>query len=371
MYNRRINILVMPTDSCNMNCKYCFHECFHPLDNRMSYETLEKLYDISCGKCPSVQFIWHGGEPLLMGIDFYRYALDKQKKYTKTKVRNTMQSNLTLITDDMAEFLCTNNVGMGTSFDGILNDELRGCTERILSGRQKILDHGGKCGVIMVVSAKNVDTLEKSYEMFKELNINYGLNTYVSRGSELDEEYELDPDKAIRCFTDFFDTWIHDKECNIHVDYFERIVEYISSGKKTVCKNTSCIGRWIGVRSNGTIVPCNRFFPDEYSFGNVWDYDSIFDAFDSPGAIRLISEAIERRKKCSSCGAYGMCEGGCNNVAYNEGGIKNNGGSTCEMTKSIYTYIYNYFEERGICEIENPMVRRILKARNKHLGKSG
>lgn len=336
MEQRRINVLLMPTDSCNLHCKYCFHECFHESYGRMSKKTLDRIYDITCGKVEVVQFVWHGGEPLLMGLDFFNYAFAKQKQYSKARIRNTMQSNITLMTDELAEFLVSNHVGIGTSFDGVMNEDLRGYSEEILSGRQKIIDHGGKCGVIMVLSSRNISSLIASYEYFKKMNINYSMNLYVSRGDIFDKGFELDKVTTVQYLKDFFDTWINDSDCSIHVDFFERIIRYIASGEKTVCKYTSCIGKWVGIRFDGTIVPCNRYFSDEYSYGSIWDYDSIFDAFESPGAIKLISESIQRRKKCQNCDAYGICEGGCNNVAYNETGIENNGGSTCVIFHSIY-----------------------------------
>lgn len=366
---KRINILIMPTDACNLRCSYCFHECFHMSNERMEIKTLDRIYDITYASCPEVHFVWHGGEPLLMGIDFFDYALKKQKEYNWTKISNTMQSNLTLMTDELADLLCSNDVGIGTSFDGVLNENLRGNTQRILEGRELVLSKGANCGVIMVVSAKNISTLIDSYSMFKDKNINYNMNTYVSRGLACDADYELTPDNAIKHFIDFFEFWINDEQCNIHVYLFERILQFIASGKKNVCKYTSCVGRWIGIRFDGTIVPCNRYFPEEYSFGNIWDYNSISDAFESPGAIKLIEKAIERRKKCRSCIAYGLCEGGCNNVAYNEGGIENNGGRTCVIFKNVFEYINDYIFSHEVYEILNPMARKVLRFRNKHLGK--
>ncbi len=363
---KKINILVMPTDSCNMKCMYCFHECYHSSNDGMTLRTIDRLFDIVCNNCNNVQFIWHGGEPLLMGYDFYKYVFEKQKSYQGTKIKNSMQSNLTLLTDELADLLCDNSVGMGTSFDGVLNEELRGNTTAILEGRQKIIQRGGSCGVIMVVSNKNIDTLLDSYELFKKKCINYGMNTYVSRGAEYDKPFILEASKAILRFKELFDIWIDDQGCNIHVDFYERILRYISSGNKTVCKNTSCIGRWMGVRFDGTIVPCNRYFPDEYNYGNIWDYNSIFEAFDSSGAIKLIGEAIERRRKCMSCEAYGLCEGGCNNVAYNEGDIKTNGGNTCVIFREIYMYINEYVKKYGYLKIKNPIARAIFKKRDKH-----
>ncbi len=86
---KKINLLVMPTDICNMNCIYCFHSAHHEKRGKMSVETLKKLYDITCSEYSEVTIIWHGGEPLVMGLDFYNKAIEMQKDY-KVIIRNRM-----------------------------------------------------------------------------------------------------------------------------------------------------------------------------------------------------------------------------------------------------------------------------------------
>ena len=94
----------MPTDICNMNCVYCFHNSHHEKVGKMSLETLHRLYDITLKEYEQVTFIWHGGEPLVMGISFFQKAIEMQKAYKNVKIQNRMQSNLTLLTDEMVEF---------------------------------------------------------------------------------------------------------------------------------------------------------------------------------------------------------------------------------------------------------------------------
>ena len=120
--SKHINILVMPTDSCNMNCIYCFHSPYHKSKGHMSYTLLQKLYDITFRDYKSVTFIWHGGEPLLMGVEFYRKAIEMQRKYYGMKIKNRMQSNLTLLNEDIVKFFKNNGVTVGSSFDGCKNE---------------------------------------------------------------------------------------------------------------------------------------------------------------------------------------------------------------------------------------------------------
>lgn len=360
----------MPTDICNMNCVYCFHNTYHEKEGRMTLDTLKKMYDSIFASYNDVLFIWHGGEPLCMGKDFYAEAFRMQKEYKNVKIRNRMQSNLTLLDDDMANLLCENGVGIGASFDGVENDVLRGNTRQILEGRQKIIARDKRCGFIMVLSKKNLHTIIESYEQFKKLEASYNINTYVKTTAENNSELELDADATIKQLIQFFDYWINDSECNIHVDYFERIFRYVLYGEKSVCKYNSCLGKWLGIRYDGSIVPCNRYFPDEYSLGNIWEYSQLSDAFKSDGFKNLLSNAIERRYKCQKCEIYSFCTGGCNNVALNENGINNNNGTTCKITKGIYNYVVKYIEntaDRQICEHKNPMVRKLyLEPQNNH-----
>jgi len=364
---KRINILIMPTDVCNMNCIYCFHNNYHEKNGKMTLETLRKVYDSVFASYNDVLFIWHGGEPLCMGIEFYEKALEMQKEYENVHIENRMQSNLTLLTDEIADFLCKNRIGIGASYDGVENDNLRGNTDKILAGRQKILDRGKNCGFIMVLSKKNLYSLIESYEQFKRLKANFNINTYVTTTADNNCDLELEVDETVEQLKKLFDYWVEDKKCNIHVDYFERIINFILYGEKSVCKFNSCLGKWLGIRYDGNIVPCNRYFPDEFSYGNVWDYSSLSDAFCSDGFKRLLTYAIERRYKCENCSIYSFCAGGCNNVALNENGISNNNGTTCRITKQMYHYVLEYIrvnEGKLITEYNNPVIRELL-SRNK------
>ena len=306
-----------------------------------------------------------------MGKDFYVEALKIQKSYINVHIENRMQSNLTMLSDDMADFLCANNVGIGSSFDGINNEILRGNSEEILAGRQKLINRGRNCGFIMVLSNKTVDTIIESYEQFKELKANFNMNTYVSTTAINNSELELNTNHTIECLKNFFEYWIKDSGCNIHVDFFERILKFILYREKSVCKYNSCLGKWLGVRYNGDIVPCNRLFPNRYGMGNVWDYSKISDAFQSDGFKLLLTEAISRRYKCQSCEIFAFCTGGCNNVALNENGISNNNGPTCKITKGIYKYIIDYIASSGdnffTVEHANPMIKKLMsKEKIKH-----
>lgn len=150
-FYRFINILILPTDACNMNCVYCFHKPYSHDFEKIEIQTIQHLIDITAPYYDCVNIIWHGGEPLLMGLEFYKEVIDIQHRYD-CKINNSIQSNLTLLTPEMADFFAASNIGVSGSFDGVCNEQLRGYSEAILSGRQLMFDRGKRCGLIMVVS---------------------------------------------------------------------------------------------------------------------------------------------------------------------------------------------------------------------------
>ena len=120
------NIMLKPAGSlCNLDCHYCYYldkaAIYGGREPRMSEEMLETVVReyIAANDVPEVMFNWHGGEPLVLGLDFYRKALEFQRKYADGKeVRNTLQTNGTLLTREWADFFRDNGFLIGISLDG-------------------------------------------------------------------------------------------------------------------------------------------------------------------------------------------------------------------------------------------------------------
>lgn len=362
-FYEHINLLVMPTDACNMNCVYCFHKPYSTDCGKMSIASVKRLLDITAPHYKYINIIWHGGEPLLMGADFYKEVLELQRSYP-CKINNSIQSNLTLLTPEMADFFVENNVDISGSFDGTCNERTRGRSKDILSARQLMIDRKKRCGFIMVVSGLNVNHLIDSYLFFKEMDVNFSLNLYLEQKGTTIDPLRLDEGNAVYRLNELFDYWASDTSGKTHISYFKNILDFILFQKKSLCSFTSCLGRWVGVHFDGTLSPCNRYFPSNYSFGNIYDYNDIGEAFESQGFQTLLQEAIVRREKCKSCEIYDFCNGGCNNVAFNENGVANNGGLSCRILKSVYLHINDFINSIAINDYNkdlNPLLAAMLK----------
>ncbi|MCR4642125.1 MAG: radical SAM protein [Lachnospiraceae bacterium] len=350
-----------------MNCLYCFNsQVTKNYDLKMSEETLRHIFEITIPNYPEVNFIWHGGEPLSMGLPFYQKVVKLQAELNScgTRIKNSIQSNMTMLTEEFASFLKENGFTISGSFDGTQNQVTRGNSERILIGIRNAREKIGNCGVISVVSTKNIDHLIEDYEWFKSQKIGYSLNPYISKDPK--DELTVPARRFVERFQELFDYWLTDTTCDINLRYFRNFIEHILLNKRTVCTFNSCLGKWMAIRYNGDIYPCNRDYPEEYSFGNVMQYDNIREAFDSPGFIRLTTEAVERRNKCKSCPIYGFCNGGCNHNALMYGGVQNNHNYWCDTLIPMYEYIEEKLRELVVLPIDevkdhyNPYVVKAL-----------
>lgn len=345
---KHISVLIMPTDFCNMNCVYCFNgrkTCEEK--NIMSDSTLEKIFEITIPFYSEVAFIWHGGEPLSLGKAFYEKAIALQRKINKNNIpiNNTIQTNLTLLDEEFADFLVKNNFHIGSSYDGITNDKTRHNTAQIMKGHEILKKSGGRNGFICVVQKENIDCLIEDYEWFKSHKINYNLNQYLTSEAENDELW-VPAGEYIQKMCAFFDYWMLDTDCNIKVSYFERFLQYILLKEKELCCYNSCMGKHIGVHYDGRIFGCNRDFPEELCFGNVHEYTDIRQCFESQGFNRLLDKAIKRRNKCKeNCELYDFCVGGCNSVALAGGNIELQNEYVCDTLKGVYHYIEKRVQE--------------------------
>lgn len=342
-----LSIVVVPTDVCNMHCLYCYHVPHYSSKNIMNYETLENIMKKTIPYYDYINFLWHGGEPLLCGLEFYKKVMELERKYNNNSaiITNKMQTNCTLAKDDILDYLISEGFQFGTSFDGVTNDETRGNSEQILKGRENIVKKDSKCSCISVITSFNVHKMIENYNYFNEKGINYKFNHYINTTKdEIGNKLQVDIDEYLEEEKKFFDYWLFDKNCKIRVTSFFVFLEYILFKRKILGKYNSCLGKWVGIRHNGDIVQCNRYNNSYY--GNINEVEKIEDAFNSEGFAKVLDLAIKRREKCSqSCEVYDFCKGGCIVEASHENGITAINGFSCIETKEMYKYILSKVEK--------------------------
>lgn len=370
---KAINVLLEATEKCNLRCRYCYHADDGYDSPNMSEDIFEKICSLTFPHYEQIQFLWHGGEPLCAGLSFHEKVLEIQRSYERrypaVKVVNALQTNATLMNKEYAKFFSDNKFSVGISFDGIDNEVSRGRTDKVLSGIQLLKDAGIKnIGVITVVSGVNIGHIEDDYALMKKMNLSTDYNSLIHTGGAChNADVNLELLDYCESMNKFFDNWLFDKECQIVINPFHSYIRDIVLGTTSVCWHTSCLGRWINVKPDGTVFPCSREYPKEYSFGRIQEIERISDLFNSDAFGRLVNESVIRRGKCEKeCKWYQYCQGGCSCTALTEGTITDNGGFTCEAFKVVFAHCFDaviQVREKGkdyILQNINPMVANVL-----------
>lgn len=355
-----INVLIKPTDGCNLRCKYCFHQDTGYNSRKMSLETLQHFWDITMPHYKSISVIWHGGEPTYVGANYFRKCTDltitSANKYG-VKLSQTIQTNGTLLTEDFVKILKEASISIGISYDGPINQITRNSTTKLCETNKLLSANGINFGTIAVISGLNVLELIPLYEHMKQLKKDFQMNPYINTSKNAPSDLAMSFECYLEQMRSLYLYWLQDETCNITVDPFMRMIRDSYVGRSSLCTRSSCLRNWFCLNVDGTLSPCDRDFPEEFCYGNVKDYSDIREIYNSSGYKNLITKAIIRRNKCKKeCDVYSLCEGGCNNNALFETGIENNGGFSCIVTKGLLHLVRDSVEEYEMFG-ETPIVR--------------
>lgn len=346
---------------CNLDCGYCFYlekeNLFPPRAKfRMADDVLEAYVRryIGAVQAPEVEFTWQGGEPTLLGIEFYERAVAFQQRYAAGKIiRNTLQTNGTLLDDAWGVFLQREKFLVGVSLDGPreLNDvsrpDKRGRSsyDDTLRGMNVLARHGADFNVLVTVSSANVDHPLEIYRHLKEqgaqfiqfnpvverqpaptetvIGLHFATPPALSRPvaaptpqatvapSGLVTSHSVAAEAYGKFLTAVFDEWVRNDVGTVHVMNFEWALQSWCQVPTTACIFSPKCGKAGIVEHDGSVYSCDHFMYPEYKLGNVLHDDPIV-LMDSP-AQRAFGEAKETTLpgQCQRCEFRFACHGEC------------------------------------------------------------
>lgn len=353
---REFTIIVKPTTRCNLQCSYCYVDPDEELMN-MDEQTLQNLLFQSPSLVESngkVRILWHGGEPLLVGLTFYRKALAIEKEVQEeygVKIENSMQSNITLVDDDVARFIKEHNIHVGTSIDGPahLHDitrkypDGRGSFNKVMEGVENLKRNGVNFGAICVLNKTNKDHIREIYEFYKSIGLGLKLNPLIlsKRVKANKESLGITSEDYLQALKELFNLWYYDPQPTIYVETIgHEIIEPILVGRCGLCSygSTSCQEHFVSVYPNGDVYPCGRFGgKDEFLFGNINNTD--FSTILKSEKRKPFLERTERLEECKSCSVKSLCNGGCPHNAYEEFGTVLARDPYCSARRGIINYV--------------------------------
>jgi len=339
-----INVLVKPTNDCNLACKYCYARSGEKKEPVMNYETLENMISKITELYDEVNFIWHGGEPLLAGLDFYEKVVELEEKYGKennTLIGNGIQTNGTLLNEKYLEFFIENKFGIGLSIDGprevhnltrIYKDGT-GSFDDVMRAVYLMKDHGMKVGAIATLNKLNIEYYNEIYDFYKENDIGLKLNAIIPAGRAVENDLSITPLQYANVLIKLIDRWMDDgatfdfitarEIIETSVDAY--IVEtddkkFVVEPKRSTCAfSQSCQENFIGIDYNGDVYPCNRWAGiEEFKYGNI-NTDSLEDILNNEKRKMFLNRTkilTEKYEYCKSCEFKNKCYGGCPHNAY-------------------------------------------------------
>jgi uncharacterized protein len=294
------HLLAKPTGAtCNLACSYCFFldkELLYPNSNfRMTEETLETYIRqlIESHRSSHVTVAWQGGEPTLMGLDFYRKAIDLQEKYRRPGMvfENTLQTNGTLLDDKWCEFYKENNFLIGLSLDGprALHDAFRvdkggkPTFDRVMRGLRLLQKHGVEYNILATVNRLTGNYPKEIYHFMRDEvrtewiqfipvieRMNPGGLNLIQKGDQLSSR-SVHPEQFGRFLIQVFDEWVHNDVGKVFVQTFEATLRNWMGLPPGMCAFEQTCGYGLALEHNGDLYACDHFVEPDYLLGNIMD----------------------------------------------------------------------------------------------------
>ncbi len=317
---------------CNLGCRYCYYlekQALYPnvRDFRMEEDLLEKYivqhFKLSPGEI--VRFSWHGGEPTILGLDYFRRIVELQHKHAPSNKRvvNGLVTNGTLLDNEWCEFLTREGFSVGLSLDGPaeLHDGYRVSKnekpthELVMRGFGLLRKHGVSCDVLCVVHDENARAPTKVYRFFKEIGATYvGFLPLVARGDEGSSKAGNHTVRAddYGCFlTTIFDEWIRNDIGRILIQNFDEAARSIRGLEHALCIFRETCGDIPALEHNGDLYSCDHFVESDHLLGNIREsalgemlHSTVHEAFGD-------SKRDSLPRYCLECDVLAMCNGGC------------------------------------------------------------
>jgi uncharacterized protein len=332
---------------CNIDCHYCFYlekEKLYPDLNsswRMGDEVLERYVSqyIAAQDVPAVDFAWQGGEPTLLGVDFYRRAIELQNKYADGKrITNAFQTNGILLDDEWGEFLAANQFLVGLSVDGPreLHDRYRvdkgqkPTFDRVMAGLEVLKKHRVEFNTLTVLHRHNADHPGLVYRFLKEIGSQYmqfiPIVERIARETDEDGLELVNPEfegsarvanwsvgalQYGRFLCAIFDEWVRRDVGKRFVQIFDVTLGSFSGGDASLCIFAETCGNALIIEHNGDLYSCDHFVYPEYRLGNLRD-ESIRDMVGSAPQRQFGTDKRDRLPRyCRHCEYKFACNGGC------------------------------------------------------------
>lgn len=331
--SREFQVFTKPIGAiCNLDCHYCYYlkkQHLYPKGELfcMTDSLLENyiVQHIEASPSTVVSFSWHGGEPTLLGLDYFRKIVSLQRKHLPSgrRITNGLQTNGTLLDEEWCRFFAAEGFAVGLSLDGPreLHDRYRVTKgqkpthKQVMRGFKLLKQHSIPCDILCVVHNQNVHYATAVYRFFKEIGGEYV--TFLPlveprKDAEGRVSRHSVPAEAFGSFLcTIFDEWVRYDIGRIMVQIFDEAARPACGMEHSLCIFRETCGDIPVVEHNGDFFSCDHFVDSTHRLGNVHD-TSLVEMLESP-AQRAFGRAKQDGlpRYCQECEVRAMCNGGC------------------------------------------------------------
>ena len=331
------HVMVKPRGAiCNLGCKYCYFlskEKLYPESRfRMTGELLEEFTRqyIEAQQVPEITFGWQGGEPTLMGLDFFKLAVELQQKYRRPgmKIRNSLQTNGTTLNDEWGQFFRQHDFLVGLSIDGSrrLHDAYRvdkrgrPTFDRVMAGLELLKKHGVEFNILTTVHAANAGHPVEVYRFLRDEVGGQFIQfiPIVERDNDTGfQEGEKVTERSVsgKQYGDFliaiFDEWVRRDVGRVFVQIFDVALGAWLGGSNGLCVFEETCGTGMALEHNGDLYACDHFVEPRHRLGNIQE-TPLLDLAGSEQQQRFGSAKRDSLPRyCRDCKVRFVCNGGC------------------------------------------------------------
>jgi uncharacterized protein len=331
--SREFQVFAKPVGPiCNLDCHYCYYlkkehlypkgESFHMPDSILEEYIIQHI-DASPGSV--INFSWHGGEPTILGLDYFREIVALQRKHRPPhrRITNGMQTNGTLLDENWCRFLAAEGFSVGLSLDGPpeMHDQCRVTKgqnpthKSAMRGYKLLRQHRIPCNILCVVHAGNVQHPIQIYRFFKQIKAQY-VEFLPLVEPQPDGEGGVSkrtvPAEALGDFLcTTFDEWMSQDIERVKVQIFEEAARTAFGQEHALCIFRKTCGDVFVIEHNGDFFSCDHFVDMEHRLGNIQE-TPLVDFLESPTQRVFGQSKLDTLPRyCQACEVRDMCNGGC------------------------------------------------------------
>jgi uncharacterized protein len=329
--SREFQVMVKPAGPvCNLDCSYCYYlnkTALYPKGEslRMSGDLLERYIVQHIEACPKdvIFFEWHGGEPTILGLDYFRRIVELQRRHRPAgrQILNGIQTNGTLLDEEWCRFLAAESFHVGISIDGPreLHDRYRttkggeATHKRVMQAFRLLKRHRVVCDVLCVVHHWNASQPAAVYRFFKDIGVEYlQFLPLVMRQGAAGVSAETVAAQAYGTFLcTIFDEWVRHDIGRIAIQNFDEALRPFLGTEHALCLFKQTCGDVVVVEHNGDFYSCDHFVDRHHLIGNIRER-SLLEMLEDPAQRRFGCNKRDLLPRCcQECEVLESCNGGC------------------------------------------------------------